>query len=68
MKEFAIDLKDLYNMDESGSAIGEIEATKRIINADIHERFQAKPGRQEWVTLVQCICADRTSIPPLIIF
>jgi hypothetical protein len=68
MEEFQIDQKDLYNMDESEFAIGEIEATKTIINADLRQKFQAKPGRQEWVTSVECICADGTSIPPLIIF
>jgi hypothetical protein len=56
-------------LDESGFAIGEIEATrKRIINVGIRQQFQAKPGRQEWVTAVECICADGTSLPPLIIF
>jgi len=68
MEEFRISPKDLYNMDESGFAIGEIEATQRIINASIREKFQGKPGRHEWVTSVECICADGTSIPPLIIF
>lgn len=66
--EFGIKPKNIYNMDESGFAIGEIEATKRIINANIRQQFQAKPGRQEWVTSVECICADGTSISPLIIF
>jgi hypothetical protein len=66
--EYDILPKNMYNMDESGFAIGEIEATKCIINAKIRQRFQSKPGRQEWVTTVECICADGTSIPPLIIF
>lgn len=57
-----------YNMDESGYAIGEIEATKCIINANIRQQFQSKPGRQEWVTSVECICADGMALPPLIIF
>jgi len=55
-------------MDESGFAIGDIEASQHIINATIHQRFQAKPGRQEWVTAIECICADGSSLPPLIIF
>jgi hypothetical protein len=37
-------------MDESGFAIGDVEASQRIINATIRQAFQAKPGRQEWVT------------------
>lgn len=55
-------------MDESGFAIGEKEAGKVIINAEVRQKFQAKPGRQEWVTVVECICADGTVVPPLVIF
>jgi DDE superfamily endonuclease/Tc5 transposase DNA-binding domain/helix-turn-helix, Psq domain len=66
--EYKILPKDKYNMDESGYAIGEIEASKCIINANIRQQFQSKPGRQEWVTSVECICADGTALPPLIIF
>ena len=66
--EYKILPENEYNMDESGYAIGEIEATKCIINTNIRQQFQSKPGRQEWVTSVECICADRTALPPLIIF
>lgn len=31
-------------------------------------KYQAQPGRQEWVTAVECIYADGASFPPLIIF
>jgi len=66
--EFNIELENIYNMDESGFAIGDVEASQRIIDATIRQRFQAKPGRQEWVTAIECICADGTFLPPLIIF
>ena len=39
-------------MDESGFAIGEKEAGRCIINAQVHQKFQAKPGCQEWVLVV----------------
>jgi len=45
--EYKILLENKYNIDESGFAIGEIEATKCIINANIWQQFQSKPGRQE---------------------
>ena len=60
--------ENMYNMNESGFAIREIEETKCIINAEIHQQFQSKPGRQEWVTVVECICMNGTAISPLIIF
>ena len=63
-----IEPQNIYNMDESGFAMGDIEASQRIINTTIRQRFQAKPGRQEWITAMECICADGSSLPPLIIF
>ena len=50
--EYNIKLKNMYNMDESGFAIGEKEAGRCIINAQVCQKFQAKPGRQEWVLVV----------------
>ena len=68
INKYDIEPGNLYNMDESGFAIGDIEASQRIINATIRQAFQAKPGRQEWVTAIECVSADGTSLPPLIIF
>ena len=61
-------LENVYNMDESGFSIGTIKAGRVIINASIRSKLQAQPGRQEWVTVVECICADGTMISPLVIF
>jgi hypothetical protein len=69
MLEYHILPENLYNMDESGFVIGEVERSVTIINATIRERLQkSNPGRQEWVTSVECICADGTVLAPLIIF
>jgi hypothetical protein len=68
IEEHNIESKNIYNMDESGFAIGDVEDSQRIINVTIRQQFQAKPGRQEWVTTMACICADGSSLPPLIIF
>ena len=66
--EFKVRPENIYNMDESGFAIGEKEAGRCIINAHVRQQFQVKPGRQEWVTVVECICADGSVVPPLVIF
>ena len=60
--------ENVYNMDESGFCIGTIKAGRVIINASIRSKLQAQPGRQEWVTVVECICVDGTMISPLVIF
>jgi Tc5 transposase DNA-binding domain len=62
IKEYKIEPGNLYNMDESRFAIGDIEASQRIINATIRQAFQEKPGRQEWVTSIECVCADGKSL------
>ena len=66
--KYNIKPENIYNMDESGFSIGKIEASRIIINSTICQRYQANPGRQEWVSVVECICLDGTAIPPLVIF
>jgi len=71
MEEYNIREENIYNMDESGFAIGTIEAFKVIIDEQSSSNsiyHQAQPGRQEWVTSVECICTDGSYLPPLIIF
>jgi len=68
MKEFKVDRKDVYNMDESGFAIGSTQGACVVIDARIRSQFQAQPGRQEWVTVVECIGGDGSAIDPLVIF
>jgi hypothetical protein len=68
LAEYNIKPENIYNMDESGFAIGEKEPGRVVINANIRQQFQAKPGRQEWVSVLECICADGSVVPPLVIF
>jgi len=60
--------ENIYNMDERGFSIRSIQASRVIINIAIRSAFQANSGRQEWVSVVECICIDGTTIPPLVIF
>jgi len=66
--EYDIEPENTYNMDETGFSIGKIEATRIIINSKIRAAYQAQPGRQEWVSIIECICADGSAISPLVIF
>jgi hypothetical protein len=68
IEEYDIKPENMYNIDKSGFSVGEVEASRRIINAIVYEAFQAKPGQQEWVTLVECISMDGSALPLLIIF
>ena len=66
--KFNIDQRNIYNMDETGFAIGTMQSTRVIVDATIRTQWQANPGRQEWLTVVECICADGTVIKPFVIF
>ena len=67
-EEHHITMENSYNMDETGNGMGMVAATRVIVDSSVGSRVQAEPGRQEWITAIECICADGTSIPPLIIF
>jgi hypothetical protein len=65
MQEFDIRPENIYNMDETGFNIGDFEARNVVVDTSVQSRYQAQPGRQEWVTAVECISADGSSVPPL---
>jgi DDE superfamily endonuclease/Tc5 transposase DNA-binding domain len=60
--------ENTYNMDETGFPLGTIQKAQVIVDSSIRMKCQSQPGRQEWITAVECVSADGTSIPPLIIF
>jgi hypothetical protein len=68
VQQFGITQENTYNMDESGFSIGTMESTRIILDSTLRTKHQAHPGRQEWVSMVECICADGTILPPLGIF
>jgi len=63
-----IDVKNIYNMDETGFSIGTMESTRIIVDSTYRTRHQAHPGRQEWISVVECVCADYTTLDPFVIF
>ena len=80
MKEYNITTENMYNMDETGQtfhllqelivgfAISAGQTSYVVVDARLRKKYQAQPGRQEWVTALECVCADGSFIPPLIIY
>ena len=68
VQEQGIKQEKTYNMVESEFSIGTMESTRIILDSPLHTKHQAHPGRQEWVSMVECICADGSILPPLGIF
>jgi hypothetical protein len=60
---------DIYNFDEIGFQMGVISTAKVITGTERSKRpVSVQPGNREWVTAIDCICADRQSLLPVIIF
>jgi len=66
--KYNIHPRNIYNMDETGSSIGSIKATCVIIDKSVRSRYSAQPGRQEWVSVIECISMDGSALLPMVIF
>lgn len=53
----------MYNM---GFSLETTESIHVIVDMDVLMQFQIQPGWQEWITAIECICVDGTSIAPII--
>ena len=51
-----------------GFVIGTAQTSYVIVDSQLRRKYRAQPGRQEWITVVECVRTDGTSIPPLVIF
>ncbi len=65
--EYQITVENMYNMDETGFSIGNIKGAYVVVNKTLQTKLKAHPGRQEWVTVLECVSADGDAIPPYII-
>ena len=55
-------------MDETRTALGIVNATRVIVDKSIGSEYQKEFNRQEWIIAIECICANRTMIAPMVIF
>jgi hypothetical protein len=72
LQEYQVPADQTYNMDEKGFAMGKMNATKRVFSRPLFEqktvRAPLQDGSTEWITVLACICADGTAIPPALIY
>ena len=55
-------------MDDTGFALGTLAQTRVVVNKTYGTRYRASPGRQEWLTIIDCNNADGSAISPFVIF
>ena len=64
--------ENTYNMDEKGFMIGVINKSKRVFSKSSyqqkHNRQPLHDGNCEWITLLACVCADGSALPPGLIY
>lgn len=70
--EYDVDAEHTYNMDEKGFMIGVVGRSKRIFSKRRWEKKEVRAslqdGNREWITLLACVCADGSALPPGLIY
>jgi hypothetical protein len=69
---YEVEPEHTYNMDEKGFMIGAVGRQKRIFSKRLFKKKQFKQmlqdGNREWISLLACVCADGTALPPALIY
>jgi hypothetical protein len=72
MKEYEVEPRFTYNMDEKGFIIGVEGRSKRIFSKSVWMKGGCKAaiqdGNREWITVLPTVCTDFTTLPTGIIF
>ena len=70
--EYDVDAEHTYNMDEKGIMIGVVGRSKRIFSKRKWEKKEVRASLQdsnrEWITLLACVYADGSTLPPGLIY
>ena len=72
IKYYNVEPEHIYNMDEKGFMIGAVDRQKRIFSKRLFKKKQfqqqLQDGNREWISLLACVCADGTALPPGLIY
>jgi len=72
IKEYDIEPRHTYNMDEKGCLIGIVGRSKRVFSRRMWEKKEVRAslqdGSHEWITILACVCADGAALPPSLIY
>jgi hypothetical protein len=58
----------IYNVDETGFSIGSSRKSVVLLDQLDKRRETKQPGRQEWITSLECVNAAGVTLPPCLIF
>jgi hypothetical protein len=51
-----------------GASIGTAQTSNVVVDTSVSNAYEAQPGRQEWLTVIECVSAAGEKITPYIIF
>ena len=72
MRQYDVQPRHTYNMDEKGFIIGVTGRSKRVFSRQMWERKEVQAslqdGSREWITLLAAVCADGEPLPPGLIY
>ena len=72
ISEYSVLPENTYNMDEKGFMLGQTGKSKRVFSRALWETKQVtdslQDGSREWISVLACIGADGTALPPGLIF
>jgi hypothetical protein len=58
----------IYNINETGFSIGSSRKSVVLLDQLNQRREKKQPGRQEWITCLECVSASGVTLPPCLIF
>jgi hypothetical protein len=58
----------IYKVDETGFSIGSSRKSVVLLDQLNQRREKKQPGRQEWITCLECVSALGVTLPPCLIF
>jgi hypothetical protein len=72
IEKYNITAENIYNWDEKGFMIGRSNVGRRIMTKEAYNqgriRYFQQDGSREFISLLACICADGTALPPALIY
>ena len=72
IEKYNITADNVYNWDEKGFLIGMASAVKQIMTLEALESGRithaSQDGSREFISLLACICANGTALPPALIY
>lgn len=66
--DYEINYKNIYNMDEKGIQLGVGSKTAVLADRDQKVVQAIQSGSRDLVTIMECVCADGTSLHPSVVF